>query len=63
MAKTKSTSPRGFSKIVGKTIKSIDSTSINCVKIMFTDGTTYEIWAEERHFDIEVITCVKGKAE
>lgn len=58
------TALRGFDKIEGRTIRSIDSTAINCVIITFTDGTVYEIWAQERqqerHYEIEIISCVKG---
>ena len=48
---------RGFNAFVGKTVKSIDTEAINVVKVFFTDGTYCEIWAEERHYDIEVITA------
>lgn len=53
---------RGFNAFVGKTIKSIDATAINVVHIVFTDGTKYEIWAEDRHHDIEVIKVIQSKA-
>lgn len=32
--------------LVGKTIESIDSTAVNCLKLKFTDGTELELWAE-----------------
>ena len=53
MTKLKS---RGFAEYVGKTIKSVDESAINVVKLTFTDDSTYEIWAEERHYDIEIIS-------
>ena len=31
---------------VGKTIEKIEAESINCWNLIFTDGTTVEIWAE-----------------
>ena len=48
---------RGFDAFEGKTVKAIDAEAINVVKVFFTDGTYCEIWAEERHYDIEVITA------
>lgn len=51
---------RGFEAFVGKTVKEIDTQAINVVKIFFTDGSTYEIWAEEEHFGIPVITAEKA---
>ena len=35
-----------FQQFIGKTIKSIDESSVNCVKIEFTDGTKTTIFAE-----------------
>lgn len=32
--------------LVSKTIKQADCSSINVVKIIFTDGTSLELWAE-----------------
>lgn len=32
--------------LVGKTIKSINNSSVNVVKLEFTDGTKLELWAE-----------------
>lgn len=34
------------SDIVGKTVASIYQTSVNVVKLTFTDGTTLELWGE-----------------
>lgn len=50
---------RGFYAFIGKTIQSIDASAINVVRITFTDGDCYEIWAEDRHYDIEVIKAIK----
>lgn len=33
--------------MIGKTIKSIDNKSVNVLKIIFTDGTSLELWAED----------------
>ena len=33
---------------IGKTIKSVDNTSVNVLKFIFTDETTLELWAEDR---------------
>lgn len=52
---------RGFDGYVGKTVKRVDTSAINCVKLVFTDGTAYEIWAEERHYDIEIISTFPVK--
>lgn len=35
-----------FQDMVGKTIKSIDDSAENCVKIKFTDGAEVEVFAE-----------------
>ena len=32
--------------MVGKTIKSIENTAINVLKLTFTDDTTLELWTE-----------------
>lgn len=32
--------------LVGKTIKSIDNSSVNVVKLTFTDDSVVELWAE-----------------
>lgn len=49
---------RGFSSFIGKTVKDVDATAINVVRILFTDGTVKEIWAEDRiECGIEVITA------
>lgn len=53
---------RGFDGFIGKTVETVDASSINVVKITFTDGTHYEIWAEDRHYDIEVIKATKKEA-
>jgi hypothetical protein len=50
------TESRGFNQYVGKTIESVDESSINVVKLTFTDDTVYEIWAEDRHLGIEIIS-------
>lgn len=33
-------------KIIGKTIKSVDTTSINMWVLYFTDGSSVELWGE-----------------
>lgn len=33
--------------LVGKTIQSIDNTSVNVLKLTFTDGSKLELWAEQ----------------
>jgi len=35
------------SDLVGKTIQSIDNSSVNVLKLTFTDGTKLELWAED----------------
>ena len=35
-----------FQQFVGKTIKSVDESCVNCVKIEFTDGTKASVFAE-----------------
>ncbi len=35
------------SDLVGKTIKSIDNTSVNVLKLTFADDTVAELWVEE----------------
>lgn len=35
------------SDLEGKTITSVDTTAVNVIKIMFTDGTSLDIWAED----------------
>ena len=32
--------------LVGKTIKSVNSNSINCLKLSFDDDTVIELWTE-----------------
>ena len=55
----KETKCRGFSECVGKTIESIDTGAINAITIIFTDGTIYEINAEDRHCGVEIIKLIK----
>jgi len=33
--------------LVGKTIKAIDNSSVNVVRLTFTDDTSLELWAED----------------
>jgi hypothetical protein len=33
--------------LIGKTIKSIDNTSVNVLKLTFTDDTTAVLWVED----------------
>lgn len=33
--------------LVGKTISKLDTTTVNCVTIFFTDGTSASLWAED----------------
>lgn len=35
-----------FQQFVGKTVKSVDESCVNCVKIEFTDGTKVSVFAE-----------------
>lgn len=35
------------SDLVGKTIKSIDTSAVNVLKLEFTDGSKLELWAED----------------
>ena len=35
-----------FHQFLGKTIKSVDESCVNCVKIEFTDGTKASVFAE-----------------
>ena len=35
-----------FQQFVGKTIKSVDESCVNCVKIEFTDGTKASVFDE-----------------
>jgi hypothetical protein len=35
------------SDLVGKTIKSVDVSAVNLLKLTFTDDTTAELWAED----------------
>ena len=45
--------------LVGKTIKSIDTTSINVLKLTFADGTKLELWAEDEiHTQYGNIPCI-----
>lgn len=43
-----------FKQFVGKTIATVDDSAVNCVKIVFTDGTVATIFAEcgSGNFDI-----------
>lgn len=50
-------STRGFRSIYGKTIKSVNTTSINSVVITFTDGTKKAINGENWYNGIPAITC------
>ncbi len=33
--------------MVGKTIESIENSSVNVLRLKFTDGTSVELWAED----------------
>jgi len=33
--------------LIGKTIKSVDAGAVNVLKIVFTDGATLQLWAED----------------
>ena len=46
---------RGFEKFVGKTIVSVDSSSINVVHFTFSDGTVVSVDAEESHYGIPIL--------
>lgn len=56
---TNKTKTRGFRSIVGKTIKSINTTAVNSVVITFTDGTKKAINGENWWNGIPAITCDK----
>ena len=32
--------------LIGKTIESLDNSSVNVIRLKFTDGTTLELWSE-----------------
>jgi hypothetical protein len=48
---------RGFEFLIGKTITSVNQESVNVVVINCKDGSKFLIEAEDRHYDIEIITC------
>ena len=48
---------RGFSTLIGETIKKIDATGINCVFVQCESGNTFVIDADELHFGIPVVQC------
>ncbi len=33
--------------VVGKTVQSIENSSVNVLRLVFTDGSTVELWAED----------------
>lgn len=35
------------SDLIGKTIKSVDASVVNVVKLTFTDNSVLEVWAED----------------
>ncbi len=35
------------SDVVGKTVKSVENSSVNVLRLTFTDGTSVELWAED----------------
>jgi len=55
----KSKNNRGFEQLIGKTIKRINASAINCVYIEDTDGQVYEIEAESQHLNIPIISLNK----
>lgn len=46
---------RGFDKMIGKTIQSVNTTAINSIKFTFTDNTSIDVDCEEQHFGVGVI--------
>mgnify|MGYP001575326429 CR=1 FL=1 len=32
--------------VVGKTVKAVENSSVNVLRLIFTDGTSVELWAE-----------------
>ena len=44
-----------FKQFVGKTVATVDASSINVVRFEFTDGTTIAIDADDQHYGIAVI--------
>ena len=44
--------------LAGKTVESVDDTSVNVIKIVFTDGSTLELWAEKAV--PALFTCIPG---
>lgn len=44
-----------FKQFVGKTVATVDASSINVVRFEFTDGTTIAIDADEQRYGIAVI--------
>lgn len=51
---------RGFSTLVGRTIKSIDTSAINTVTITFEDGDSFNIHGDEHYNAIPMIVCEKS---
>ena len=33
--------------VVGKTVKAVENSSVNVLRLIFTDGTSVELWAED----------------
>lgn len=56
--KTVQDDSRGFSKAVGRTVASVDTTCINVVHIHFTDGFVLSVDTEASHHGIPVIQAV-----
>jgi hypothetical protein len=46
---------RGFEMLVGKTIKSVNQEETNIVYLVTTDGSKFEINAENHIYDIEIL--------
>lgn len=49
---------RGFDKALGRTVASVDASSVNVVHITFTDGFVLSVDSESSHYGIPVIQAV-----
>ncbi len=55
------TKTRGFRKLYGKTIRSINTSAINVVTITCSDGSKFEITGENWFKGIPALECAKVK--
>ena len=52
---------RGFNKLLGETIKVINTSAINEVIIVCESGKTYSLTAEDQHYGIPILQLKKEK--